>query len=283
MDLAVIKNSTVPSNDLRNLRAGIEKKNTGDNSVVKSEPTASRRKRAPSQPPAGPARFAESAGTIADSVYRRLYDDIASMDLKPGTAISEKEIAADEGVSRTPVREAILRLAKEKLVEVVPKSGTFVARIPLSSLSEAIVVRRALEAVTVRAACERASPSQCLHLRSLIELQRESAAKPDPRAFHRADEAFHGMIAKIGGYQGIWDLIARVKVQVDRYRHLTLPQIGRMAMVIEEHTAIVDAIEVSDADTAVGAMENHLDKLQFDIAVFRDLSPDFFIHDIDIR
>lgn len=88
--------------------------------------------------------------------------------------------------------------------------------------------------------------------------------------------------ATAGKFSGIWDLILQVKVQVDRYRRLTLPQTGRMAMIIQEHEAVVDALAAGDADAAVQNMDFHLDKLQLDIAVFRDLWPDYFIHDIKI-
>ncbi|MGR3660211.1 MAG: GntR family transcriptional regulator [Paracoccaceae bacterium] len=243
-----------------------------------------RRRRAQNQLLDGPARFPDgSATTIADSVYQKLRRAIVRLELAPATPISENEISGEMGVSRTPVREAILRLTREKLVEVVPKSGTFVARIPLSALGEAIVVRKALEGVTVRAATAKATPSQILEFRAMIERQREISATNDAEAFHRADEDFHAAFATIGNYRGIWDLIRQVKVQVDRYRRLTLPQSGRMDMIIQEHEAVVDALAEGDADLAVQNMELHLDKLQLDIAVFRDLWPKYFIHDIEIE
>ena len=247
---------------------------TSDVSNVKT-----RKQRAPSQPPAGKAPFQAGGQTIADNIYHELYRDIVSVALPPGTPISEKQLATEKGVSRTPVREAILRLTNERLVEVVPKSGTFVARIRLSSLTEALVVRAALEGVTVRGAVARVTPSQILELRAIVEKQREIGTTVDTDAFHQADESFHAKIASIGAYEGIWDLIRQVKVQVDRYRHMTLPQEGRLALIIDEHSKIVDAIESGDTDQAVKCMETHLDKLQLDIAVFRDLHPDYFIHD----
>lgn len=242
-----------------------------------------RRRRAQNQPLEGPARFSDgSSTTIADSVYQKLRRAIVSLELAPATPISENVISGEMGVSRTPVREAILRLTREKLVEVVPKSGTFVARIPLSSLGEAIVVRKALEGVTVRAATAKATPSQILEFRAMIERQREIAAISDPEAFHKADEDFHAAFATIGNYPGIWDLVRQVKVQVDRYRRLTLPQAGRLEMIIQEHESVVDALANGDAELAVRNMEQHLDKLQLDIEVFRDLWPKYFIHDIEI-
>lgn len=255
---------------------------TSDVSNVPTEEPKPRRQRAPSQAPAGKAPFQAGGQTIADSIYHELYRDIVSVALPPGTPISEKQLAAEKGVSRTPVREAILRLTTERLVEVVQKSGTFVARIRLSSLTEALIVRAALEGVTVRGAVDHASPSHILELRAIVEKQREIGTNIDTDAFHQADESFHAKIATIGGYDGIWALIRQVKVQVDRYRHMTLPQEGRLALIVDEHSKIVDAIESGDADQAVKSMEIHLDKLQLDIAVFRDLHPDYFIHDKEI-
>lgn len=242
-----------------------------------------RRRRNANAPPAGPARFAGNAPpTIADTIYRQLHKAIVGMALEPGTPISEKEIALAQGVSRTPVREAILRLAEERLVEVVPQSGTYVARIPLSALREAIVVRRALEGATVRAATAKATPSQIMSLRASIERQKETAEAGKEAAFHKADEDFHAGIAALAGYPGIWSLIQQVKVQVDRYRRLTLPQEGRMRLVVGEHAAVVEAMAKGDAERAVRCMEEHLDKLQFDIVVFRDMWPNFFVHDIEL-
>ena len=252
---------------------------TGDLTDMLANGVRQRKPRAPSQPPTSGAPFQDGGKTIADKAYDELHRDIVSMTLPPGTPISEQQVAAQKGVSRTPVREAILRLTRERLVEVVPKSGTFVARIPLSSLTEALIVRRALEGTIVRAAASAPTPSQILELRTIIEHQREVYAKGDTDTFHGTDEAFHAAIARICGYQGIWELIRQVKVQVDRYRRLTLPQQGRIALIIDEHADIVQAIEDGNPDTAVARMEYHLDKLQLDIAVFRDLYPDYFIHD----
>jgi len=242
-----------------------------------------RRRRVPNAPPKGAARFADpSVRSIADTIHHKLRQDIVSLALVPGLPISEQDLALAEGVSRTPVREAILHLAKERLVEVVPKSGTFVARIPLSALPEAIVARRALEGVTVRAAARHATADQMADMYSHLDHQTKVCEAGDKAAFHRADEAFHAAIARIGRYPGLWDLVQQVKVHVDRYRQLTLPIKGRMEMVIEEHRALLEAMEAGDTDLAGARMEDHLGKLQLEISVIRDMWPDYFVHDIQI-
>ena len=164
--------------------------------------------------------------------------------------ISEAEIALAYGVSRTPVREAILKLSDEGLVDIFPQSGIFVSRIPLSALPEAIIVRKALEQTTARFAAGLATVSQILSLHAILQRQREADAAVDRDSFHQADESFHATIADIAGYPGIWTLILQVKVHVDRFRQLTLPQKGRMTQVIAEHEVVLAANEAHDPAAA---------------------------------
>ncbi len=214
--------------------------------------------------------------TASSRIYSDLRAELVSLQRRPGAAISEAEIALYYGVSRTPVREAILRLADEGLVEIFPQSGIFVSRIPISALPEAIIIRKALEETTARLAAERATSSQILTLHSILERQREANVAKDRDAFHHADETFHGTIAQVAGYPGIWTLIQQVKVHVDRYRRLTLPQRGRMAQVIAEHEVILAAIERRDPAGARAAMEAHLERLLGDISATQHTNPEFF-------
>jgi GntR family transcriptional regulator, rspAB operon transcriptional repressor len=214
--------------------------------------------------------------TAASRIYADLRAELVSLQRRPGEAVSEAEIALSYGVSRTPVREAILKLSDEGLVEIFPQSGINVSRISIAALPEAIVIRRALEETTTRMTAERATASQILALHSVVERQREADIAHDRDAFHQADELFHATIAEIAGYPGIWKLILQVKVNVDRFRQLTLPQAGRMAAVISEHERILSAIEAHDADRAAAAMAKHIERLLGDIAALRHINPEFF-------
>ena len=111
---------------------------------------------------------------------------------------------------------------------------------------------------------------------SSAQLQREADAARDRDGFHQADELFHATIAEIARYPGIWKLILQVKVHVDRFRRLTLPQAGRMAQVIAEHAVILSAIEAHDAARAAVAMGKHLERLLSDIASVQNINPEFF-------
>ena len=226
--------------------------------------------------------FSGRSGTATQIVHNRLRAEIISLKRLPGETISEKEIAAECGLSRTPIREALLRLAEEQLVDIVPKSGTRVSRIPVASLLEAQVARTALEQVNVRAAAGRVQGSDIANMRAMIVFQRERVEAGDSDQFHASDEALHRAIAVAGGYPGIWRMIEQVKLQVDRYRRLTLPQVNRMERVVEEHSEIVEAIADHDVDRAVIAMTKHLEGLGIeDLRPIRELNPDYFIGDIN--
>jgi DNA-binding GntR family transcriptional regulator len=216
------------------------------------------------------------AATASARIYSELRAELVSLRRRPGEPVSEAEIALSYGVSRTPVREAILKLSDEGLLEIFPQSGIFVSRIPVAALPEAIIIRKALEETTARLAAEHATSSQVLVLRSILERQREANAAGDRDAFHQADEMFHSAIADVAGYPGIWTLILQVKVHVDRYRRLTLPQRGRIARTIGEHEAILAAIEARDPTGARMAMEAHLERLLGDISATRSINPEFF-------
>lgn len=225
--------------------------------IAKTAPAATRSQPGSAAPPRGSAR----RGSATTAIYQALRADIVELKRLPGEAIVEKLIAEAFGVSRTPVREALLRLSDDGLIEIFPQSGTFVARIPLDSLPEAIVIRTALEGAAVRHATQRATRSQIARLRANLVLQQETEAAGDLNGFHEADETFHGLIADMAGFPGLWTFAQQVKVQVDRYRRLRLPEPGRLGPVIAEHTAIADAIAGGDAIQAERLMAEHLENL----------------------
>jgi DNA-binding GntR family transcriptional regulator len=214
--------------------------------------------------------------SAARRVYLCLRQRIVEMTMLPGERIVERDIAEEFGTSRTPVHEAVQRLADEGLVEVVPRSGTFVARIPLDALEEAMLVRGALETAIIEKAAQRSNPDGVARLRAILEQQGAAVDSNDRRAFHRSDEMFHAALAELSGYPGVWPIILQAKTQIDRYRQLTLPLEGRMRDVLVEHTEVVAAIESGDPARAVQAMRDHLDHVLPVLEITRKLRPEFF-------
>lgn len=203
--------------------------------------------------------------------------EILDMVLRPGVALSEKDLTTRFGMSRTPVREALIRLKEEGLVEIFPQAGTFVARIPVGAIPEAVFIRQALECATVEVLAQAASADDIARLDATIAQLHEAHEANDQERFHLADEAFHEVLAEEAGYPGVWKLAHAAKSQIDRCRRMTLPVPGRMAMVIREHLAIVDEIRRHDATAAVGAMRQHLGTLLPDLVNLKASYPDYFV------
>jgi DNA-binding GntR family transcriptional regulator len=216
-------------------------------------------------------------------VYLCLRQRIVEMSMLPGARIIEREIAEEWGISRTPVHEAVQRLADEGLVEVLPRSGTFVARIPLDALEEAMLVRNALETAIIEKAAQRATPDGVARLRTILAEEAAAIEANDLRAFHRSDEQFHAALAELSGYPGVWPIILQAKTQMDRYRQLTLPLEGRMCGVLAEHSAVVDAVELGNPVQAVDAMRDHLDHVLPVLEITRKLRPEFFTAHLNSR
>jgi DNA-binding GntR family transcriptional regulator len=214
--------------------------------------------------------------TTAGAIYERLYADIISLRMPPGLFLQEKRIADEFGVSRTPVREALLRLSEGGLVDIFPQSGTVVSRVPVSAIPEAVIVRKALEGTTAEMAAQTATVADVARLDAIIARQRAHAAVGNASSFHEEDEAFHEAITQISGYPGIWGILKTVKVQIDRARRLALPALGRMGNVVSEHMIIRDALAAHDAAAARSAMIHHLSAVIPDVDELRSRYPDYF-------
>ncbi|CAD5250041.1 DNA-binding GntR family transcriptional regulator [Bosea sp. 62] len=237
------------------------------------EAGGTRRERKPQRLAAASAGRATAASVVQDELRREILD----MVLRPGVALSEKDLTTRFGISRTPVREALIRLKEEGLVEIFPQAGTFVARIPAGAIPEAVFIRQALECATVEVLARMASADDIARLDATIAVLHESHEANDQERFHLADEEFHEALADIAGYPGVWKLAQAAKSQIDRCRRMTLPVPGRMAMVIREHLAIVDEIRRHDASAAVVAMRQHLGTLLPDLVHLKASYPDYFV------
>jgi DNA-binding GntR family transcriptional regulator len=215
--------------------------------------------------------------TRADTVYEGLYEAIENLSLVPGTPLQEKTLTERFAVSRTPVREALIRLAEDGLVDVFPQSGTFVSRIPVEAIPEAALIRQALEDMAVQRTAGRATPAELARLDVLLTEQRLMAELGDTDAFHAADEGFHEAIVVIARLPSLNRLLRQVKVQINRARRLTLPAEGRMEQVVAEHQAIRDAIRAHDGRAARAAMKAHLSVVLPDVDRLRGQYPDYFV------
>ncbi|TRL41228.1 GntR family transcriptional regulator [Rhizobium straminoryzae] len=195
----------------------------------------------------------------AEQIYWLLRQAIVHLEMQPGAVISEKELCAEFGVSRTPVREALQRLADEGLVDIFPHSGTYVSRISFKVAEEGFVIRRALEIESVRKAVANVTDAEIDRLKTLIAQMEGILASNELEKYLDCDDMFHSAIAGISGYPRIWKFITLAKVHLDRMRQLSAPVPGHLAMVTEQHDTIVRALASRSADQAELAMRIHLD------------------------
>ncbi len=195
---------------------------------------------------------------VRDQIYEALRRAIITLKLPPRAAISENRICRQVGVSRTPVREAIIRLVEDELIEVFPQQGSFVAPIKIGKIRESHFVRKCLELGVLKAAMAAWTPAASARMRELLRQQAETVDTNDVERFHALDEEFHRQFSEIAGLTGVWNTILGAKARVDRVHRLAVIE-GRIPAVVREHSEVIDAIDAGDGEHALAAMDLHLD------------------------
>ncbi|WP_327664580.1 MULTISPECIES: GntR family transcriptional regulator [unclassified Streptomyces] len=194
-----------------------------------------------------------SAGSV---VYATLYDQITSMEIEPGTRLSEVALAASLEVSRTPLREALRMLLNEGLVVQLPTGGMVVRGLDTRHLSEIYMARAALEQVIVREACQRINEEQLRALESVLQQVQHQIDYPD--AVMRISGDFHGKIGEIAGNSVCTDLLDQLKGHNKRYRVLAAENKDRRLAALAEHWQILEALRAKDPNTAAEVINAHL-------------------------
>jgi GntR family transcriptional regulator, rspAB operon transcriptional repressor len=213
---------------------------------------------------------------IAPQLVAALRQAIIASELRPGAALSEKEIAGRFGVSRQPVREAFIKLSQAGLVQILPSRGTYVMKISLREVANARFVREAVECALARAASRLIDSEGVGRLRRLIAEQSAAAGQGDYHRFTVLDEAFHQAIAEIVDCDYAGKVVESARAQTDRVRYLSLPGTSPVQLLITQHNAIVDGIETGDPDTAATAMRIHLREILNALPRIAAEHPDLF-------
>lgn len=208
---------------------------------------------------------ADTGESAAASIEKDLRRAIIELELKPGSRLSEQDIASRLGVSRQPVREAMIRLGNSRLIEIRPHRGTVVTLISAKEMTEALFVRQSVEIAVVAKAAQNFDTWQRKRIGGLLSKQEEAADALDHAAFREHDEAFHIAIATGAGVGVAWVAIADMKAHMDRVCNMTLRSEADMKRRIGEHKAIMEAIDAHDAVAAQKAMALHLGSILDDL------------------
>jgi len=215
--------------------------------------------------------------SAASAIEKDLRRAIVELELLPGTRLSEQEIATRRGVSRQPVREALIRLAESRLIEVRPRRGTVVARISAREVAEALFVRQSIELAVVARAAVSFDPWQRRRIDSVLALQEEAAARADHASLRAQDELFHRALAIGAGVGLAGPMIADLKRILDRVCNLTMQAEADTQRVVRDHRAIMAAIDRQDGPSAQQAMKTHLEGLLDDLPELEARHPALFV------
>ncbi len=202
---------------------------------------------------------------LRDHIYEILKKQIILRKVKPGEKINEEELAKTLQVSRTPVRETLLRLEHEGIVEIVPRRGAFVVSQSKQKVIDILQVREVLEGLVTRLATENMDERMLNRLRNC--LKKISSVKNDEDRVLRypaADVEFHSILLEACGNDVLRSMMEIVNshLQVIRLRTVVLP--GRARQTVKEHYKILEAIEKGDALSAENMMRSHVESVRKD-------------------
>jgi DNA-binding GntR family transcriptional regulator len=212
----------------------------------------------------------------APQVFERLREMILSLELVPGTVLSRADLAALFGLSQTPIRDALIKLAEEGLVDIFPQHATVVSRIDVAAALQAQFLRRSIEAEVVRTLAGHADAHLLAQLRAQVDVQAALMGGASYLEFIAADRTFHRLMYAAAGVPDLFDLVRQRSGHVDRLRMLNLPSVGKQRSIVRDHRRIVDAIESGDAQAAQAALREHLSGTLGQIEAIRAAHPDYF-------
>ena len=215
--------------------------------------------------------------TSRRGIYLKLRQMVLTLELPPGAALSENELAATLGVSRTPVRESLILLAQEGLVQVFPKIGSFVSRVDPAQVADAQFLREAVELASLDDLPPQLDAAVVEELRDNLDRQRRGHL--DLEEFFELDEAFHQGLMRLSGHGEVWTTVAAAKGHLDRARRLGLHENVSPAVFAAQHHEIFEAVVSGNVPLARTSMRNHLRAVFSDIERIRAHSPELFAAD----
>jgi DNA-binding GntR family transcriptional regulator len=209
-----------------------------------------------------PAGF--ETASLADRAYHAIREMIVSLELRPGAVIEERALMAQLGIGRTPTREALRRLAQERLVEVYPRRGMFVTSVDIRDLASLAEVRSVLESHVARVAAERATDEDRNALEALLDALR-AQKELEPRELMELDERIHRQVYRCAHNPFLEATLEEYYVLALRIWYLALDRAQQLEEAVLGHRELLEAIHDGDADRAEETMRRHV--LDFEAAM----------------
>ena len=220
----------------------------------------------------------EKSRHAAPQVFEHLREQIMSMTLTPGTVLSRADLVDQYGVSQTPIRDALLRLAEEGLVDIFPQHATVVCPINVGLARQAHFLRRSVEVEVVYTLANMADAQRAAltgRLRSILARQSAMLDVEDYKEFASYDQMFHREMYETAEVPDLWQLVRRQSGHLDRLRRLHLPIAGKAKAILTDHQNILDAIEQGNPESAQQMLRAHLSGTLANVDQIRARYPDY--------
>lgn len=218
----------------------------------------------------------QMARTTTDIVFDQLYAEISSLDLPPGTRISEAEVAGRLGVSRQPVRDAFNRLGNLELLLIRPQRATEVRGFSMDAIRNARFIRLSVELEVITRASAHWGKSAREAVRANLDQQRAAIGAGEIDAFHLLDYGFHRLICDMSGFPLAFATVEQCKRSLDRLCVLSLGKANEVSAVLQDHEAIAEALASGSTEKARAAMRHHLSRLDRTIEDIRERHAEYF-------
>ena len=216
-----------------------------------------------------------SSETAREYALRAITENIKSADLEPGQAISENEISAFLGVSRTPVRESIQELHKAALIEIYPQKGSYVSLINSQYVEEAVFLRKVLDIAVIEEACDMATEEDIKQLEENVALQEFYLEKDNTEKIFELDNEFHRMIYVTAKKETIHNMRQMIMIHFDRVRTLSMLTV-KDKKIVGDHRLMLEAIKEKDKEKAKEIVEKHLNRYRLDQEELIKTFPQYF-------
>ena len=212
---------------------------------------------------------------VAPQILEILRSRILSMNLPPNTVLSRVSLQSEFNVSQTPVRDALIRLEEEGLVEVYPQYATVVSKIDIDHAAQAHFLRLSIELEAIRRLTADSPKETSAALEEILARQEKVMSPETYDLFDSLDKEFHRTLFERAEILGLWSTVRRQSIHLDRLRRLNLPMPGKLQTVISDHRAIVEAVRSADVERANAAVRKHLSGTLSIIDLICDQYPDY--------
>lgn len=207
--------------------------------------------------------------------YRIIRENIISTELAPGSLVSEKELAQQLNLSRTPVREALIDLAQVGIVQVLPQRGSRISFINWKMVEESQFTRSALERAVCQRLCAMEAQPDLTPLEENLRAQQTAVKQGDSEAFFQLDNQFHRLFFQLAGVVHTYRLFNNFMIHFDRLRNLSL-SVQDNDRLIADHREMVDCLRRRDVPGIEQAVDRHLQRYKIDEKAVRQICPTYF-------